>query len=167
MKLHSLLKSIDERVGFDAAQAHCDIPCSIYDPTVAQISALTVVRMVDLIQERDKNADDKGADYINSIARFVAAKEEHGSICKEEVRVLWGDYFKASHVEQFPELHGLVHDIMGRASRAKQQVDRDEALGVVEAMNRLAEIFWATKKIKTKRVVCPYKPAVETVYPDL
>ncbi|HFQ62329.1 MAG TPA: superoxide dismutase, Ni, partial [Epsilonproteobacteria bacterium] len=30
-------------------KAHCDVPCGIYDPIVAQIAALSVVRMVDLM----------------------------------------------------------------------------------------------------------------------
>ncbi|MCI4329747.1 MAG: superoxide dismutase, Ni, partial [Thermoplasmata archaeon] len=33
------------------ARAHCDIPCGIYDPHEAQIAALTVVRMDQLIAE--------------------------------------------------------------------------------------------------------------------
>ena len=28
------------------AEAHCDIPCGIYDPTPAKIAAVTVLRMV-------------------------------------------------------------------------------------------------------------------------
>jgi len=28
------------------AHAHCDIPCKIYDPMVAQVSALSVARLV-------------------------------------------------------------------------------------------------------------------------
>lgn len=31
--------------------AHCDIPCKIYDPAVAQVSALSVVRLMDIIAE--------------------------------------------------------------------------------------------------------------------
>ena len=33
------------------AHAHCDIPCKIYDPSTAQIAALTVIRMIDIIEE--------------------------------------------------------------------------------------------------------------------
>ena len=31
------------------AKAHCDIPCAVYDPAVAQYAALSVVRFLDLI----------------------------------------------------------------------------------------------------------------------
>ena len=30
-------------------KAHCDIPCAVYDPGVAQNAALSVVRFLDLI----------------------------------------------------------------------------------------------------------------------
>ena len=33
------------------AQAHCDIPCKIYDPMIAQVAALSVARLVDLLLE--------------------------------------------------------------------------------------------------------------------
>jgi nickel superoxide dismutase len=34
-----------------AVDAHCDIPCGIYDPHHALIGALTVIRMVDLMEQ--------------------------------------------------------------------------------------------------------------------
>ena len=36
--IYQILEKLDERFGFERAQAHCDIPCGIYDPIVAQIS---------------------------------------------------------------------------------------------------------------------------------
>ena len=33
----------------EEAHAHCDIPCGIYDPHLAQIGALTCIRMNQLI----------------------------------------------------------------------------------------------------------------------
>ena len=32
-------------------KAHCDIPCKIYDPATAQIAALSIIRLLDLIAE--------------------------------------------------------------------------------------------------------------------
>jgi len=165
--LHSLLKRIDQAVSFGSVDAHCDIPCKIYDPAPAQIAALTVLRMIDLIEETESAGGEKNAAYVQSLSRFVATKEEHGKLCKEEVRVIWGDYFKSPQIEKFPEIHELTHSIMMLASQCKQTVSRDKALELVEAVNRFAEIFWATKDVKTKRAVCPYPPAVEVVYPDL
>ena len=32
-------------------KAHCDIPCAVYDPYIAQFAALSLIRIVDLINE--------------------------------------------------------------------------------------------------------------------
>ncbi|MEM1176031.1 MAG: superoxide dismutase, Ni [Pseudomonadota bacterium] len=168
MNLNKLIAGIDRVAGFEAADAHCDIPCKIYDPSTAQIAALTMLRMVDLIQDTEKAADGNlDTKALNSMVRFIDTKEEHGRAVKDEVRVIWGDYFKTPQFEQFPEIHELTHSIMLLASACKQHVDREKTLQLIEAVNRFAEIFWATKNVATKRAECPYPPSVEVVYPDL
>ena len=162
--IYKLISALDQKLGFESAAAHCDIPCAIYDPGTAQIAALTVLRMVDLIEG---NADSDELTRMNSMARYIASKEEHGIKVKDEIRVIWGDYFKPPHLEQFPEIHELSHEIMMLASRSKQHVNRDMALQLIDRVNRFAEIFWATKNVATKRAICPYPPEVEMVYPDL
>ena len=162
--IYKLISALDQKLGFESAAAHCDIPCAIYDPATAQIAALTVLRMVDLIEG---NADSDELARMNSMARYIASKEEHGIKVKDEIRVIWGDYFKPLHLEQFPEIHELSHEIMMLASKSKQHVNRDMALQLIDRVNRFAEIFWATKNVATKRAICPYPPEVEMVYPDL
>ena len=48
--LHNYLNN---KSPFETVFAHCDIPCKIYDPVIAQISVLTMIRLVDLIDELD------------------------------------------------------------------------------------------------------------------
>jgi len=165
--IYRLLEKIDETFGIETAQAHCDIPCGVYDPIIAQIAALTVVRMVDFMHDLEKKHPDKGLEYQNSMSRYIAVKEEHATRCKEEIRVIWGDYIKAPHVEKFPELHSLVHKIMQLGSKCKQSADREVAVELVEAVNQFAQIFWQTKNVETKRAKAPYPPALEMVYPVL
>jgi len=40
----ALLKLVNRFFAARVAYAHCDIPCGIYDPHLAQIAALTAVR---------------------------------------------------------------------------------------------------------------------------
>ena len=40
-------------------KAHCDIPCAVYDPAVAQYAALSVARFLDLIAEMPDKIDSK------------------------------------------------------------------------------------------------------------
>ena len=56
------------------AQAHCDIPCGIYDPITAKISAQTVLKMAVRIESLDSSED------VNTYSRYVAVKEETCSV---------------------------------------------------------------------------------------
>jgi nickel superoxide dismutase len=161
--IHSLLNKLD----LEEAQAHCDIPCGIYDPHLAQVAALTVIRMVDLMDDLVKAHSDPRAEFYNSMARYVAVKEEHAELAKREVRVIFGDYFKKEHVDKYPELPALVHHIFQAGSKARQTASREAALEFLNLINQFAEVFWATKGISTHRAKAPYKPAEEVVYPVL
>ncbi len=165
--LYKIVAALDRRIGFAAARAHCDIPCGIYDPIIAQIAALTVVRMIDLIADLESKGGEKDAAYHNSLSRYVTIKEEHAEKAKHEIRVIWGDYIKPQHIEKHPGIADLVHRIMQLGSKSRQTVDRETAVQFVEAINQFAEIFWETKGITTKRAKAPYAPALEFVYPVL
>lgn len=160
-----LLGAIAKLTSSSKAYAHCDIPCGIYDPHHAQLAALTVVRMADLIAEtKTAHADH---DHTHDLARAVMVKEEHAELCKKEIRVIWGDYFKPEMLEKYPELHALVHSIMQAGSKAKQNESREHGVKLLELVNLFAEIFWETKGKTTKKAPAPYKPELEVVYPVL
>jgi len=166
--LHKITQKLDEKLHFEPVDAHCDIPCGIYDPHHAQIGALTVIRMVDLITDVVKtHGEGSTAEFINSMARYIAVKEEHAELTKHEIRIIWGDFIKDSHVTEYPQLHGLVHKIMQLGSKSRQTVDRESALGLLEAVNEFAEIFWQIKGKQTKRVKAPYSVSEEMVVPVL
>ncbi len=165
--LYKLVKSLDAKFKFSTASAHCDIPCKIYDPIVAQIAVLTMIRMVDLINELEQSNVEKDANYFSTLTRFVAQKEEHGVKLKQEINTIWGDYIKQPQLDKFPELHELVHDIMLKASHCKQKVDKQASLELLTLVNRFSEIFWDTKGVSTFKAVCPYPPVQEVVYPKL
>ena len=49
--LHKILDHINQKNFISEIQAHCDIPCKIYDPLEAQIATLTIIRTTDLLIE--------------------------------------------------------------------------------------------------------------------
>ena len=57
--LHSLLEQIDQVRPVPAVSAHFDIPCGIYDPTPAQIYALSVLRYCQQIEGLGYNLEDQ------------------------------------------------------------------------------------------------------------
>ena len=161
--LHNYL---NDKSRFETVFAHCDIPCKIYDPIFAQISVLTMIRLVDLIDELDIS----NSSSINDKAQFnrlVSQKEEHGIKVKDEISIIWGDYFKKPQFDEFPEIHELTHLIMLQCSKSKQNLDRSCVIELLVSVNRFAEIFWSTKNVNTFKSKCPYPPELALVYPDL
>ena len=146
--------------------AHCDIPCKIYDPAIAQVAAASIVRLMDIMEETAKE-DLSLLQTQNTIARCVFRKEEEAETVKQEIRIIWGDYFKAPHIETFPEIHSLTHRIMMKASSCKQETNRSDGEELAELINNFAEIFWNTKEVETVRHSSPNLPNLETVYPNL
>ncbi len=165
--LHKVLETLDRLFKFGEARAHCDIPCGIYDPHQAQIGALTVIRMIDLMNDLKAAHSPETLEYQNSVARYIMVKEEHAELVKREIRVIYGDYIKQEQLDKFPELPALVHKIMQLGSKARQSPSREVAVDLLTAVNRFAEIYWATKNIETKKVKAPYKPGEEITYPLL
>ena len=146
-------------------RAHCDIPCAVYDPAVAQYAALSVLRFLDLIGEMPEKIDSKKD--LAHLTRLVEQKEEHAAEVKNAVRTIWGDYFKEPHMEKFPEIHSLTHSIMMTASKCKQDIDRQNGVDLIEQVNRFAEIFWATKEVDTETKTSLNPPNVKMIVPVL
>ena len=164
--LKKMLTALDKHVDFETAEAHCDIPCKIYDPSTAQIAALTVIRMLDLIKELDTGEPLTLAQQAQ-LARLVTQKEEHALEVKDAVRVIWGDYFKQPQFDQVEGVHELVHSIMLQGSKAKQHIDREHGEELLKLVNQFAEAFWKTKGVETFTATCPYPPEEPVVYPKL
>ena len=146
------------------AYAHCDIPCKIYDPAVSLVAALSVVRLTDILLEID---DLSSLDSQSKLARVVVQKEDEAQKVKDEVNIIWGDYFKEPQLEAFPETHEIVHGIMRVGSKCKQEVSREAAEELLRELNRFVDMFWKTKDVETKTVIAPYPPALPMVVPVL
>lgn len=125
------------------AHAHCDIPCGIYDPHEAQLAAQTVETMVTKIRALPDSTSEASR---NSFVRMVEVKEIHAEKVKREILIIWGDYFKAEHLEKFPQLHDLTWKTVKAASACKQSIDPEKAAELRRQVDEFARIFWETKK---------------------
>lgn len=168
---YKIFSAIDKIFPFKIARAHCDIPCGIYDPHHAQLAAHTIIRMVNLISElppiTPQMTPEQRMEALNKMQRYVSVKEQHAEILKNEVRILWGDYFKPEHLQKFPELHDLVWKTLKLASKARQEINLAASEELLENANKIAEIFWETKELETFRAAAPYPTKRETVWPSL
>lgn len=137
----------------EVVHAHCDVPCGIYDPHEAIVAAQTCVRMMDLIGELPMTAADP--ETRNKFVRYVNTKEVHAERVKQEVRIIWGDYFKDEHLKVAPDLHALVWKIMKQGGKVRQSTDKQAALDLLDSVNKFAEVFWKTKEKATHIVEAP------------
>ena len=82
----------------------------------------------------------------NSFSRYVKVKEEHAKKAKDDILVIWTDYFKPEHLAAYPDLHEKVWNACKLGSQVKQGVDMDAAQQFKSALEEIGEIFWETKK---------------------
>lgn len=134
--------------------AHCDIPCGVYDPTPLQIAAHTVLRMTQLLGEKES---------MHDIARIVHVKEEHGAKVEDELGTLENDYFKPEHHEKFPQLKSLLAEAVKLSVETRQKIDVQKAEDLVEKVLQISEIFYKTKNVTPKRVPSLYPTKGEIV----
>ena len=144
-----LLKRLLKLLPTYTAFAHCDVPCGIYDPKPAQIAAATVLKMVQKIKELPTNGSPEEILQVrNSFVRMVWTKEEHARRCKEELLILWTDYFKQEQLQIFPNLHDTFWKAAKLCSKNKQEVNLDAANELIKAIDEIADVFYKTKAPK-------------------
>ncbi|MFG3697210.1 superoxide dismutase, Ni [Micromonospora sp. NPDC047620] len=133
MRLSSLLRPRT------TASAHCDLPCGVYDPAQARIEAESILAISKKYQD---NTDPEFR------TRSLIIKEQRAELVKHHLWVLWTDYFKATHFEKYPQLHGLFNEAtkLAGASGTKGSADPAVAEQLLVKIEEIANIFWKTKQ---------------------
>lgn len=119
------------------AYAHCDLPCGVYDPAQARIEAQSVLEIMKKYEGLHSQEDKWRAVFI---------KEQRADLVKHHLWVLWTDYFKPEHLEAHPNLHDLFWQATKQAGNCKKTIDPAEGQKLLDLIDQIAEIFWATKK---------------------
>ena len=126
----------------EEVSAHCDGPCGVYDPASARIAAEAALSMTKKLVDMGAPTDVAGN---NTYSRYVAIKEEQAHLAKTELLVLWTDYFKPPHLEQYPDLHTKFWNAAKLCSAVKVEVSVEKATALMAAIEEIHNIFWATK----------------------
>ncbi len=146
--LTTIAKQIKSRFPAPTVSAHCDGPCGIYDPASIRIAAEAAVSMTKKIvalKVPEGNDSVAWAAYNNTLTRYVKIKEEQAQLAKDELLILWTDYFKPPHLEDYPELHTTFWQAAKLCSSVKVEVSLQHAEELMAAVKQVHEIFWATK----------------------
>jgi nickel superoxide dismutase len=134
--------------GLRVAEAHCDAPCGVYDPASARIAAEAVLSMTKKILDlkAPEGGDAKAAaNFHNTMTRYIVVKEEQAQEAKEQLLILWTDYFKPVHLEKYPNLHDTFWKAAKLCSSVKVEVSLEHANELMDTVKEIHGIFWATK----------------------
>lgn len=121
--------------------AHCDVPCGIYETDTMRHAAETCQRMIEKITELGEL---DSIEKYNSFVRIVTTKEKYAQLVKDQLCILWSDYFKPEHLEQYPDLHDMIWKAVKQASKVKQTANADETHQLLHQVADVAEVFAKT-----------------------
>ena len=137
----------------EKAEAHCQVPCGIYDDE-GRIKAMmedvaTISKAVGAINEF--GADAPSAVEVNQVIRWVNTKEEHASNIIETVSL----YFLTQKVKDVPASDpgynaylkklGDHHAVLRAAMKTKQTVDNANVAKLKTAVEALAKHYHSHK----------------------
>lgn len=150
----SLPRFVARVLGIEPLYAHCDVPCGIYDPHGAAIAAKTVYTMnkklTDLPMPGPSASAQEQLEHRNTIVRMVQTKESHAQICKQELLILWTDYFKPEHLLLAPDLHETFWKAAKLCSYNKQHADLAKSQELMDAVAHISTLFQKAEAAKKK-----------------
>ncbi len=152
--MRALTTMFDRLFGITPVYAHCDVPCGIYDPHGAAIAAKTVYTMDKKLTDLPLPAPGASAQeqlaHRNTVVRMVQTKEHHAQLCKQELLILWTDYFKPEHLAMFPDLHDTFWKAAKLCTANKQNVDLAKAQELMDAVAKISDLFQKAEAAKKK-----------------
>jgi len=138
-----MLKTIEKLI--KPVYAHCDLPCGIYETDTMRHAADTCRRMVERYEEIGELVS-TDAEAMNKAVRAVQTKEDHAQKCKDQLYLLWSDYFKPEHLDKFPDMHDKFWQATKQCGKVKQTMSIAECDKLVEMVHGIGHMFADSKK---------------------
>ena len=136
MRIRNWIDALNPFRPVDRVSAHCDLMCGVYNPAQARIEAESVLKSVEKYHDSDDEVFRQRAIHI---------KEQRADLVKHHLWVLWTDYFKPPHLEEYPELHEKFWNATKAAGDAKKTMDTADAQKLLDLIDEISDIFWKTK----------------------
>lgn len=127
-----------------SASAHCDVPCGIYETDTLTTAAKTCQKLVSVAAALAESGCQTPTDH-NQFIRAINQKETQAQICKDQIYILWSDFFKADDFAADENLHDKLWQAAKACSQVKQTLDQKAADDLVAACQAVAELFTAVQ----------------------
>ena len=158
-----VLRLIDHVSAPETVSAHCDIPCGIYDPHVAQIAALTVLRMNQLIDGRRRPSADKAAAQLVRPLHQGEGRARRDRQARNATSS--GTTTSSRSTSRSTRTCTTTFWNADEARFAMQaELRRRPPRRPAGATNRIAEIFWDSKGVATRKAGINQAVGGELVY---
>ena len=141
------MKRINLRKTIKSVAAHCDVPCGIYETDSLKTAGKTSLKLIQVIKEIMDEKTESSTSY-NDLVRAIYHKERQAEICKQQILILWADYFKAKDFEENDDLHRLLNETAKQASMVKQTTSLEAVEKLNKLIDQVATIFEESKKSK-------------------
>ncbi|HYM50915.1 MAG TPA: superoxide dismutase, Ni [Candidatus Limnocylindrales bacterium] len=114
-------------------EAHCDLPCGVYDPEQARIEAESCLKIIEKYQASQDEVFRQ---------RCIVIKEERAELAKHHIDVLWSDWYKPEkHDAKNPQIKEIFKQAAAQGSKVKATVDKAEAEKWLQLIDQIDE-FW-------------------------
>lgn len=148
---YNLLKLLDEKLNFLTVSAKS--PCQNYDPISIQLTALTLIRNTELVTEL------QGRTYLTvseqrSYSHLLKAKCENTIKIKAELILLLKQFYKGLPNEELLIVESLFNDTFNDIEINSHKIDKKLSQHILTTTNRLVEIYWNSKGVKTYLAKC-------------
>ena len=128
------------------AQAHCDIPCGIYETETLMTAATTCHKLTTAASQiMAEKVDLTNAGILNQLVRIIQQKELQAQICKDQIAILWADFFKEADFSRRAGLDQLLNKAAKSASAVKQQLDPNLSQQLIDQIQEIKLIFQQTQ----------------------
>ena len=127
-----------------SASAHCDVPCGIYETDSLTTAAKTCQKLVSVAAALADAGCQTPSDH-NQFIRTINQKETQAQICKDQIYILWSDYFKADDFTADTQLHTKLWQAAKACSQVKQTLDQKAADDLAANCQAVAELFSASQ----------------------
>ena len=77
---------------------------------------------------------------------------ERAGLAKHHLAVLWHDYFKPEHLQQYPDLHETFWKATKQASTVRHSLDLDAARELLSMIDTIDEMWKGTGGLEKTRV---------------
>ena len=136
--------------GLNNLQAHCQVPCGIYDDAVRIIQIREHVTTIEKAMKKIDQliSDESSAQNMNQLVRWINTKEEHATF----IQSIISDYFLAQRIkpkqnneagrQQYVDQTLLLQQIIVSAMKSKQTVDKSEPGLVSTLLNQFVQLYF-------------------------